>query len=576
MSGLSPGQIQALTQQMQIAAPQATVSPSEAKALAQEPPVNEQQPSDPSIGGGELEIWNPFGKNFDLGVHTPQAIDRTLAGAGQGMTNVVRHVGNLLGGIGGTTDADLARDKATDAPLLNTTAGKVGNFLGTTAITAPLMLGAGEGALQAGGLLGRLAGTTLGKGAIEGAAQGFATADPGQRLQGTLTGGVLGGALPGIGKVGGKFVRGFARSPEAQELLDRGVDLTPGLLNPTGQRNASEEAAQSLPFIGAAIARARGGALKGFQRTAIGEGAAPGAQISGNDANDMLASAYNSFSPLYDQAKGFKIVAKGGSPVIMKTAGADVPLDKAFQQAVTDKGVMATVPERRMVKDFLTNEATRFNGTSDSLLDMRSNIRAQIRQLKLDGKTPQADLLKNAEGGITQVLESQLPKDAQTALQTADSKYGTYKILEDAVARSKDRPTGMTATNLSEAVKNATPQGVYARGGGGPLRDLARAGKEVFDVRSPPTGARVETMLPAAAAAYAHPLVAAPLALARLGLTVTRPGRMLAAGQAPLQKALASRLASAQLAAPALLPTLGRYARAGLGSYALPMLQQQP
>lgn len=541
-----------------------------ASAPAKGSPTSGQE-YDPSAGGGELEIWNPFGKNFDLGVHTPQWLDRGLAGTGQGMENVVRHLGNL---VGLESNADLARAKALDAPLLNTTGGKIGNFIGTTAITAPLMMGAGEGALQAGGLLGRMAGTTLGKAAIEGAAQGLATSDPGQRLQGTLAGGALGALLPGIGKVGGKLVRGFSRTPEAQTLLDRGVDLTPGLLNPAAQRNASEEAAQSLPFVGASIARARNAALKGFQRTAIGEGAAPGAQVNGNDIHDMLASAYQSFEPLYDKAKGFEIVAKGGSPVIMKT-GADVPLTKAFQQAVTDKGVMASAPERRMVKDFLANEATRFNGTSDSLINMRSNIRAQIRQLRLDGKTPQADLLKNAESGITQVLESQLPKDAKAALQTADSKYGTYKVLEDAVARSKDRPSGMTATNLSEAVKNATPQGAYARGGGGPLRDLARAGKEVFDVRSPPTGARVETMLPAAVAAHAHPLLAAPLALARLGLTVTRPGRMLAAGQAPIQRAIASKLAATQLAAPWALPTLGRYGRAALGSYALPRLPSQ-
>lgn len=571
MSGLSPGQIQALMQQAQLSTPKQS-GPSGAPSSGATPELTD----DPSAGGGELQIWNPFGENFDLGVKTPQGLDRVLAGTGQGMTNVVRHVGNLLGGIGGTTNADLDKNKSLDAPLLNTTAGKVGNFLGTTAITAPLMMGAGEGALQAGGLLGRLAGTALGKGAIEGATQGLATADPGQRLQGTVAGGVLGTALPGLGKIGGKLVSGFAKSPEAQTLLNRGVDLTPGLLNPMGQRNASEEAAQSLPFVGAAIARARDNALKGYQRTVIGEGAAPGAQVSGNDIHDMLGSAYNSFQPLYDQVKGFQIVAKGGSPVIMKTAGGDVPLDKAFQQAVTDKGVMATPAERGVVKGFLQNEAGRFNGTSDSLLAMRSNIRTQIRQLRLDGKTPQADLLKNAEDGITQVLNSQLPKDAQTALQTADSKYGTYKILEDAVARSKDRSSGMTATNLSEAVRSATPQGVYAKGGGGPLRDLASAGKQVFDVRSPPTGARVETMLPAAAAAYSHPVIAAPMALARLGLTLTRPGRMLAAGQAPIQKAIAGRISSAQLGAPALLPALGRSARGALGAYALPQLLQQP
>lgn len=515
--------------------------------------------SDPSAGGSHLQVGP-----WMTPIPTPQWLDRLLSGTGQGMENVGRHAANL---VGLESDKDLEQDAALDKPLLNTTAGKVGNFIGTTAATAPIMGGVGDLAGAAGGMLARVAANPLSRGMLEGAAQGLVTADPGQRLQGTLGGGVLGGMLPGAGKIGGKLLRGFARTPEAQALLDRGIDLTPGLLNPEGQRNASEEAAQSLPFVGSMIARARNNALRGYQRSVVGEAVAPGAKVGAKDVADMLTDAYNSFQPLYDQAKGFPV-----KPVIMR-AGADTPLSAVFKAAVSDKSALSSGAERRQASDFLNNEMSRFNGMSDSLLSIRSNIRAKIREAALDGKTAQAQLLKNGEVGLTHALDSQLPTKAITALRAADSKYGTYKVIEDAVARSKDRSLGMSPTNLSEAVKSATPQPIYARGGGGPLRDLARAGKAVFDVRSPPTGARVETLLPGMAATMSHPLLVAPMALARLGLTATARGRALAAGTSGLQRGIGTQIGAAQQAlGPLGMKLIGRYSRAGLGAAALPRL----
>src|SRR6185312_15236539 len=65
-------------------------------ALAKAPPPK-AAPLDPSQGAGELDLWNPFGKNIDTGVSTPQWLNRTLAGTGQGMESAVRHAGNLVG-----------------------------------------------------------------------------------------------------------------------------------------------------------------------------------------------------------------------------------------------------------------------------------------------------------------------------------------------------------------------------------------------------------------------------------------------------------------------------------------------
>ena len=487
----------------------------------------------------------------------PHWLDNTLNGMGGRAMQLGENIYKSLGGTPDPITMAVANQSQTGVP------GKVGSFLTDTLLTAPIGGALTSGLAKGAGLAARLATNPIGRAAIEGATQGALTADPGHRLEGAGAGALLAPALPLAGGIAGKLARGLKRTPEAQTLLDKGVDLTPGLLNPEGQRNASEEAAQSLPLVGSMIARARGNALKGYQQKVVSEAAAPGASVAPADVHDMLNEAYRSFQPLYDQAKGFKV-----SPVIMRS-GSDIPLSKAFTQAVADKSALAGKDDRSIVKNFLDNELSRLNGTSDSLLDARSNVRDAIRKANLAGKGAQADLLKNGAQALTLALQSQLPKDAIDSLNTADSKYGTYKLIEDAVARSKDRSAGLTPTNLQDAVAAATPKGAYARGGGGPLRDLASAGKAVFDVRSPPTGARMETMLPGMAAAHAHPLLSLPPALLRLGLTATPAGRALAAGTTPIQRALQGRLAA--IPAPA-AEALSRYSRAAALT---PFLAQQ-
>src|SRR6185437_11553291 len=155
------------------------------------------------------------------------------------------------------------------------------------------------------------------------------------------------------------------------------------------------------------------------------EGAAPGHVPNPGDANEMLSAAYKSFEPLYDQAKGFPT-----QPAIVN-AGANTTLKDALKAAVASKTSLATAPERKPVAAFLSNELSRLNGTSDSLLAARSNIRAKIRSLTLKGDDKDVvPLLEQGEQAFTNALRSQLPKDALQALDTADSKYGNYKILE--------------------------------------------------------------------------------------------------------------------------------------------------
>lgn len=368
------------------------------------------------------------------------------------------------------------------------------------------------------------AGATTGAVAGQGVAE--AGGGPGAQLIASLVGGLAPSAtLQSIGRSATKLGTGATRTPEAQRLLDQGVDLTPGQMNPRGMVNQLEETVQSAPIVGPVVSGARNNARATFQRVAAQEGSAPGTQITQAPQSDMVDQAYQSFAPLYDQAKGFPV-----RPVILATNGPNVPIDQAINRAVLNRGVRATADERVSVQGFLDDQLTKPLRTSDDLLNIRSSVRAEARSAASSGQSAQAQLLEDADDVLTQALESQLPPGPLNALRTADAKYGDYKTLERAAARSGDRPEGFTPNDLSQAVASANKganQGTYARGGGGPLRQIAADARSTLDLRAPPTGARLAA-LPLAA-------VASPLTLALAG---TQTGRRLAQGALPFQAGL--------------------------------------
>jgi hypothetical protein len=155
------------------------------------------------------------------------------------------------------------------------------------------------------------------------------------------------------------------------------------------------------------------------------------------------------------------------------------------------------------VRKFLENETTLLPEmrpgqapgpvSADSMLKMRSNIRKAAMQAEKDQQFAMAALLRNAEDKVSDSLNSQLPPAAREALAATDAKYAQYKTVEDAIRRSGDQGQGFTPSQLSAAVKSATERGAYARGGGGPLRELAQAGKEILENKTPVTGARFVT-----------------------------------------------------------------------------------
>lgn len=482
-------------------------------------------------------------------------------GVGRGMVHTVNAVGNLLGQV---PDAALADEKRIDAPLLATDAGSVGNLTGEGLMTTPL----GGGATQlVSKIAPKLAASALGSGAIQGGTMGLATSDPGDRLINTAVGIGAGVMVPAISGTASRLVRGLKRTPEAQKLLDEGIDLTPGQMNPHGSMNLFEQSAESLGILKPIIHGARDNAESQYQARLIQTGAMPGVTIKPSEnLADMLQQAYDSYHPYYDQAKGYPTL-----PKIMNVGqGGDVPLADAFMRATRLPGTSQSVQrkEAAWLQDKLTQLPKNPKAVmSDHLLDLRSDIRTRARNFRLTN-TPEgndrADILDRAQRSITDALNSQLPPEPMTALSDADKQYGKYKIVEDAIAKAKDNHAQLTPSKMSNAIAAAHQNGTYARGAGGEQRDLAKAGTDVFQVVNPPTGARVATLGAAVPFALHNPLTATAAATGMLGAVATPTGRRIAQGATKPQRLVQALVDKFGAGVNAVLPPSGKGAAKAL------------
>ena len=159
--------------------------------------------------------------------------ERSMAGIGAGMMNVVQGAGNMAGLV---DDETIAARKEIDAPLMDTTAGMMGQFGGEMVALAPLgAIGTGAKAVhagvKAGGMLPTAARVLSGRTAAvagESALAGGVLANPNERgtamATSALAGTLLSKTMAGLSRVGKD---GLAKvSDDAKNLMDRVERLT--------------------------------------------------------------------------------------------------------------------------------------------------------------------------------------------------------------------------------------------------------------------------------------------------------------------------------------------------------------
>lgn len=189
-------------------------------------------------------------------------LDKFLAGAGKGFVDIGRGVGQRVGMV---SEADVARSRALDAPLMETGAGLAGNIVGNVAAFAPTAMVPGANTLTGSAALGALSG--LAAPTVEGES-------------------VLGNAALGAG--GGMAAQGIANTisrvvrPVRSQLAPTTDALanaaeTAGIRLNAAQRTGSKPLAtldsvlDYLPFTGDRQAALKGAQRQAWQKTLLAE-----------------------------------------------------------------------------------------------------------------------------------------------------------------------------------------------------------------------------------------------------------------------------------------------------------------
>jgi len=455
---------------------------------------------------------------------------RFAAGAGKAVEDTGRGLGQI---VGLESKDDVARARAQDAALMRTGSGKAGNFLGYGLMAAPAAMAAPE-------VAGAALGTRALIGGASGGAQGYAApyASQGEHIANTLIGAGLGAAIPGAGSAAGKVVRGLA-TPEAKQLLQAGVRLTPGQML-GGTAKTVEDKLTSLPVVGSAIRRGQQRALDDFNLATVQKALDPiGVKLGKNVAPgyDAIESGRNAISKAYDNVLG-QMRGKVDSTFTNKLSATlnqhlnTLPeflsnrLVKIVDEDVMQKlgkGGWVGGQEIKKVVSSLGNE-------------IRASMRSQDPASRQLGQA-----LQEVQGNVKDMLKRHNSAALGKELSSVDASHARMLRVENAASRVGSDEGKFTPAQLRNAVR--TEDSSYKHRafsqGNALMQDWADTAKSSLPSKVPDSGTAGRLMLAdlatgGGAAAAGHLPAALALGAAAHGI-YSRPGQYL------MERALAPR-----------------------------------
>jgi hypothetical protein len=401
-------------------------------------------------------------------------------------------------------------------------------------------------------------------GAAAGATEGGLSAGPGNRLSGATVGGTVGAVAPwALTRLGNPI----KATPEAQFLMDKGVDLTPGQMNPSSLLGSVEEIGSKLPFIENARRRAQQQAVK----ATIRETGAPGSTVAKAklenlpDAERLMQDVIDSYAPAYGTFENSQFYPRNAGGALADAPG----VEGAFTRAAKTTDIAADQASRDAADAYMRNQLTRLPHADPmkelsfkELQELRTKLRAEARRLAGTATGgDRSELIRRGADEVSDVFGSQMnPLDKQ-ALDAIDANYRQAMIVDDAMQRAAGREGGFTFSQGMGALRK--PEGkAFGRGGTGePVSDLIRAGKRVFDERTPATGLRTLFPLALAGLGFAKPAAIAALPLATLA--ATKGGRKFMGGGYAGQEKLVRALEAIRRKSPGMFDALVGSAASG-------------
>lgn len=396
----------------------------------------------------------------------------------------------------------------------------------------------------------------LGRGVAADAAMNGAnaagSADNGGRTQNALLGALTGGAAS-LGGAGAMRLASNALSPTGgplNRLYEAGVRPTPGQrFGDSGligrAVNATEEAMQSVPIVGAAVSGARQEARDQFQIGAFNQALAEvGEQLPKGMKVGTAPHAYSQkvFDRVYDEARsGMRVVA---DEELTNEVGS------LFEQVRT----LAEPSQRRfeaITRNVVMRRLQGGNLEGDAYKKAYSDLGKQIRSIRNSpsGDGELADALQGLQDTLDGAARRHSDPEAVELLDAADAGYAKFVRIEEAAQRRGGDAGTFTPTQFDSSVQKTsggTRSKAYLRGDA-LMQDYAEQGKALVD-RLPNSGTVDRGLqvggMGAAAGAYFEPSVAATLGAvgAAYAPGVRQAVKGAFAPPGPTRKAIAQRL----------------------------------
>ncbi len=419
---------------------------------------------------------------------------------------------------------------------------------------APLTKGLG-GLMFSGAKAGAGAGAIQGLGSSESERLDQQAMDT---LNGGWKGGLAGALLPAALRAGQGVVRGIDAGADAisrglvkptaaaQRLMDQGVPLTVGNMNPNSWIAKAEEVSANT-LTGQGVKGQRDRAVKGWENLGVNKARAPGsAPIDPTATNpDKFKALWEGMDgdEAYGAIKGIRVnpemhIGSGKWRGLMTDEDmvGSAKVKGLWELATSNPNNFASDGAKKNIRAFLENQYTTLprgamkNGMpAETLQKMRSAIRTKSRSIKgtdLDSQGMR-EMLQDAEDGVTEIFESQLPADAVQAVRNTDAKYRNLVQLADATRDTTEGMAQFTPHSLN-ASSRPTSRFERATGGGGEMRELSADGLQTISATVPKTGVMD---------VYGYPGVKHVTPLFSY-LANTAPGKRFMLGQAGTQQAL--------------------------------------
>lgn len=459
------------------------------------------------------------------------------AGAGKFISDTGKAIVQVIPGSP-ITRATVDEDKRLDAPLMRTTAGKVG-YMGAAAVPAAI-------AAMAPG--GQSLGGSIGYGMLQGAAAPVGTND-------SVAANALWGGAGGAGGYAFPNALAAMASPKVQPaqkfLIDAGVTLTPGQRLGGGWKRA-EDAITSMPVVGDVVRNAQMRATQGFDAAVANRALGPIKAslpngVTGRDAVKYVESALGN---AYDS--------------VLRRVGT-LTKDPAFDSEIAQltASVKASTLPVDVQNQFLTaikNQIqNKFQGqgvmTAQTFKDAESELGRLASKYAGDPSADKqllGDALTEAQAALRRLLERGAGPDVAADAKAANQGWAEFKRMQRAAGMQGSRDGVFSAEayqNSVRALDKSKDKGAFARGNA-LGQDLSDAGVNVLGRTVPDSGTPFRSLVSQPVNGLVSTIVGSPVMLAYGSPRVQNALQVLMSGQRP---ALATKAAAElQMLAPAL------------------------